>query len=206
MGRLVRSSNALFWAAQIDTGPQKFHHCARRRIDHGKVTMSSVAFEGEGMPSPRQGLWVSGTNSCDRRTALHHILLVCFLKGHFMDLQDRSILLTRAGGGNGAALALELAARSARLTLGGRRRGLLDEVAAAVRERGGQAHVLALDLTGPGAPAAAGVEQDALRVVREGATRTAMITWNREDPAAVDRTLLAHKGALEESVAGHSSL
>lgn len=123
-----------------------------------------------------------------------------------MDLQDRSILLTGAGGGSGAALALELAARSARLTLVGRRLGPLDEVAAAVRERGGQAHVVSLDLTGPGAPAVAGMEQDALTVVRGGATRTAMITLNREDPAAADRTLLARKGALEEAVAGHSSL
>lgn len=123
-----------------------------------------------------------------------------------MDVQDRSVLLMGAGGGFGAALALELAARSARLTVVGRRRGPLDEVAAAVRERGGQAHVVALDLTGPGAPAVAGMEQVALTVVRGGAPRTAMITLNREGPAAVDQTLLARKGALEEAVAGHSSL
>ena len=123
-----------------------------------------------------------------------------------MDLQDRSILLTGAFGGIGAALALELAARSARLTLVGPRRGPTDEVASAVRELGGQAHVVALDLTGPGAPALAGMEQHALTVVRGGTTRTAMITLNCEDPAAVDRTLLARKGALEEAVAGHSSL
>lgn len=78
-----------------------------------------------------------------------------------MDLQERSILLTGAGSGIGAALALELAARSARITLVGRRRGPLDDVAAAVRERGGQAHVVVLDLTGPGAPAvAAAAAQD----------------------------------------------
>ena len=124
-----------------------------------------------------------------------------------MDLQDRSILLTRADGGSGAALASELAARSARRTLVGRRRGPLDEVVAAVQERGGQSHVVALDLTGPGAPAVARMEQDALIVVRGGTTRTAMITLNREDtPATVDRTPLARKGALEEAVAGHSSL
>ena len=123
-----------------------------------------------------------------------------------MDVQDRSILLMGAGGGVGAALALELAARSARLTLVGRRRGPLDEVAVAVRERGGQAHVAALDLTLPGAPAVAGMEQDALTVIRGGAPRTVMFTLNREDPAAVDRTLSARKDALEEAVAGHSSL
>lgn len=268
-----------------------------------------------------------------------------------MDLHNRSILLTGAGSGIGAALALELAARSARITLVGRRRGPLDEVAAAVRERGGQAHVVDLDLTGPGGPAVAaaaaqdhfggvdvlinnagnvragrlesvdesevlaqialnltapilltravipalrasgdglvvnvssgigligmpfystyaatkagiahfgealrrelygegvhvlnvypgatstpmmdsseagaehgfeyespeavaaaaiaGMEEDALTVVRGGATRSAMIALNREDPAAVDRTLFARKGALEEAVAGHSSI
>ena len=121
-----------------------------------------------------------------------------------MDLQDRSFLLTEADGGRGVVLASELDARSARLV--GRRRRPLDEVAAAVRERGGQSHVVALDRTGPGAPAVARMEQDALTVVRGGAARTAMITLNRERPATVDRTLLARKGALEEAVAGHSSL
>lgn len=124
-----------------------------------------------------------------------------------MDLQDRSFLLTEADGGSGVVLASELAARSARLTLVGRRRRPLDEVAAAVRERGGRSHVVALDRTGPGATAVARMEQDALTVVRGGAARTAMITLNREDtPATVDRTPLARKGALEEAVAGHSSL
>lgn len=268
-----------------------------------------------------------------------------------MDLQERSILLTGAGSGIGAAMALELASRSARLTLVGRRSEPLEEVAAMVRERGGQAHVVALDLTAPGAPAAAvaaaqdhfggvdvlinnagnvragrlealdesevlaqialnltapilvtraaipalrasgdglvvnvssgigligmpfystyaatkagiahfgealrrelygegvhvlniypgatstpmmdssqagtehgfeyespqdvataavaGMEQGALTVVRGGATRSAMITLNREDPAAVDRTLFARKAALEEAVAEHSSI
>ncbi|MDI3213945.1 hypothetical protein [Arthrobacter sp. AL12] len=123
-----------------------------------------------------------------------------------MDLQDRSILLTGAGGGSGAALSLELAARSSRYTLVGRRRGPLYEVAAAVRGSGGQSHVVAPDRTGLGAPVVAGMGRDALTVVRRGATRTVMITLNREDPATFDRTLLACKGALEEAAAGHSSL
>ena len=63
-----------------------------------------------------------------------------------MNLHDRSILPAGAGCGSGAALALELAARSARLALVGRRRGPLDEIAAAVPERGGQAHVVALEV------------------------------------------------------------
>ncbi|MET3951031.1 SDR family NAD(P)-dependent oxidoreductase [Arthrobacter sp. UYEF36] len=268
-----------------------------------------------------------------------------------MDLHDRSILLTGAGSGIGAAMALELAARAARLTLVGRRREPLEEVAAIVRERGGQAHVVALDLTAPGAPAiavaaaqdhfegvdvlinnagnvragrletldesevlaqialnltapilltraaipalrasgdglvvnvssgigligmpfystyaatkagiahfgealrrelfgegihvlnvypgatstpmmdssqagaehgfeyespedvaaatVAGMEEGALTVVRGGGTRSAMIALNREDPAAVDRTLFARKADLEEAVAEHSSI
>lgn len=81
-----------------------------------------------------------------------------------MDLQDRSILLTGPDGGSGAALAWQLAVPSVTLTLVSRRRCPLDEVADAVRERGG------------------------------------------EDRAAVKRTLLARKGALEEALAGHSSL
>jgi uncharacterized oxidoreductase len=72
-----------------------------------------------------------------------------------MELHNRSIVLTGAGSGIGRALALELADRSPRLTLVGRRSEPLEEVAALVRERGGSAHVVAADLTAPGAPAAA---------------------------------------------------
>lgn len=70
-----------------------------------------------------------------------------------MDLHRRSILLTGAGSGIGASLALVLAERAARLTLVGRRQAPLEEVAAAVRSAGGEAHVVPADLTGPGAPA-----------------------------------------------------
>ena len=84
-----------------------------------------------------------------------------------MEVRDHSVLLMGAGSGIGAAS--ELAARSPGLTLVGRRRGPLDEVAVGVRERGGQAQVVAL---------------------------------GREDPAAVDRTSLARKGALNEAAAG----
>ncbi len=70
-----------------------------------------------------------------------------------MDLHDRSILLTGAGSGIGRALALQLAEHAPRLTLVGRRTEPLEEVAAQVRERGGQALVVPSDLTAPGAPA-----------------------------------------------------
>ncbi len=69
-----------------------------------------------------------------------------------MDLHDRSILLTGAGSGIGRALALQLADYAPRLTLVGRRAEPLEEVAAQVRERGGQALVVPSDLTSSGAP------------------------------------------------------
>lgn len=69
-----------------------------------------------------------------------------------MDLHRRSIVLTGGGGGIGAALALSLAGHAARLTLVGRREGPLQEVAAAARAAGGEAHVVTADLTEAGAP------------------------------------------------------
>jgi uncharacterized oxidoreductase len=71
-----------------------------------------------------------------------------------MNLHDRSILITGAGSGIGRALALQLADHAPRLTLVGRRTEPLEEVAAHVRERGGQALVVASDLTSSGAPSA----------------------------------------------------
>ncbi|WP_298585623.1 SDR family oxidoreductase [uncultured Kocuria sp.] len=70
-----------------------------------------------------------------------------------MDLNNRSILLTGAGSGIGRALVLELARYSPRLALVGRRSEPLEEVAALVRERGGEAVVIPADLTADGAPA-----------------------------------------------------
>jgi uncharacterized oxidoreductase len=51
-----------------------------------------------------------------------------------------------------------------------------------------------------------GIADGQLSVVRGGPTRTAMVTANRQDPAAVDRMLAECKPALERAVAGHSSL
>lgn len=45
-----------------------------------------------------------------------------------------------------------------------------------------------------------------ISVTRGGETRAQMIAMNRDDPASVDRMLAARKDALEEAVAGHSSL
>lgn len=69
-----------------------------------------------------------------------------------MDLNNRKILLTGAGSGIGRALALELAQYSPHLALVGRRSEPLEEVAALVREKGGQAVIIPADLTADGAP------------------------------------------------------
>lgn len=70
-----------------------------------------------------------------------------------MDLTNRSILLTGAGSGIGRALALELAQYAPHLALVGRRAEPLEEVAALVRDKGGEAVVIPADLTVEGAPA-----------------------------------------------------
>ena len=70
-----------------------------------------------------------------------------------MDLKNASILITGAGSGIGQALALRLAEHAPRLTLVGRRAQPLDQVADRVRELGGQAQVVTVDLTEPGVPA-----------------------------------------------------
>jgi short-subunit dehydrogenase len=69
-----------------------------------------------------------------------------------VDLNDRSILLTGAAGAIGRSLALQLGEYTPRLTLVGRHADTLEEIAALVRERGGQALVVAADLTAPDAP------------------------------------------------------
>jgi uncharacterized oxidoreductase len=69
-----------------------------------------------------------------------------------MDLKNASILITGAGSGIGQALALRLAEHTPRLTLVGRRRAPLDELAERVRAQGARAHVVTADLTEPGEP------------------------------------------------------
>jgi short-subunit dehydrogenase len=64
-------------------------------------------------------------------------------------------VVTGASSGIGRALALGLAGRAGRLTLIARRAPLLEEVAASVREAGGDARVLPLDVSDPAALVAA---------------------------------------------------
>jgi short-subunit dehydrogenase len=66
-----------------------------------------------------------------------------------MKLENTTVLLTGAGGGIGSLVALGLARRGARLALLDHNAKALDEVAAAVREAGGHALPLALDLLDP---------------------------------------------------------
>jgi|HubBroStandDraft_3_1064219.scaffolds.fasta_scaffold05225_2 NAD(P)-dependent dehydrogenase (short-subunit alcohol dehydrogenase family) len=63
-----------------------------------------------------------------------------------MDLQGKGILITGASRGLGAALARELARRGARLILVARGEQALEEVAAAIRAAGGEAHAIAADV------------------------------------------------------------
>jgi NAD(P)-dependent dehydrogenase (short-subunit alcohol dehydrogenase family) len=61
-------------------------------------------------------------------------------------LEDRGVLITGASSGLGRALAEELGARGARTFLVARRSAELERVAAAIRSRGGEAHVFAADV------------------------------------------------------------
>lgn len=70
-----------------------------------------------------------------------------------MNLRGRSILLTGGGSGIGRSLALGVADQQVRLTLVGRRRDPLEEVAEQARSAGSKVHVIAADLTAKGAPA-----------------------------------------------------
>jgi short-subunit dehydrogenase len=66
-----------------------------------------------------------------------------------LDLRGARVLLTGASSGIGRALALELAGHGARLVLASRDKTRLDELAHAVREKGGEAVVVPTDVTDP---------------------------------------------------------
>ena len=63
-----------------------------------------------------------------------------------MSLQGRAALVTGASQGIGRACALALAEAGARVALAARNEGKLNEVAAAIAQKGGAAAVFALDL------------------------------------------------------------
>ena len=67
---------------------------------------------------------------------------------HLKDGVSRKVaIITGAGTGIGAAIALRLAALGWRVILGGRRQDKLDEVAAAIRQAGGEVIVVPCDVT-----------------------------------------------------------
>jgi len=67
-----------------------------------------------------------------------------------MDLQDKTIIITGASSGIGKAAALLFAAEGAKVVLGARRAGPLDEVATQIRQAGGQAAFLDGDVRAEG--------------------------------------------------------
>ena len=70
-------------------------------------------------------------------------------RGSAGSLTGSSIVVTGASQGIGKAVSLELAARGARLTLAARDGAALDQVAAACRERGGEAQAVPTDVSQP---------------------------------------------------------
>lgn len=64
-------------------------------------------------------------------------------------LDDRTALVTGASQGIGAAVASRLAERGARMVLAARSTDKLEKLAQTVRQEGGEAHVLELDLSQP---------------------------------------------------------
>ncbi|MGE5122971.1 MAG: SDR family oxidoreductase [Acidobacteriaceae bacterium] len=61
--------------------------------------------------------------------------------------RDQAVIITGASSGIGRALALQLAAQGAKVTLAARRANLLEEIAAACRQAGGEALVVPTDIT-----------------------------------------------------------
>lgn len=68
-------------------------------------------------------------------------------KGMTMELKDKTIIITGASSGIGAAAALLFAAEGANVVLGARRKGKLEEVVAQINQSNGKASYLAGDVT-----------------------------------------------------------
>lgn len=101
-----------------------------------------------------------------------------------MDLSGKSVLVTGAGSGIGRATAVKIANRGAKLTLTGRREEPLRETARLVEEAGGEARVVAGDVTDP--------------ATRERAVRTAVESFGGLD-VLVNNAGNVRAGRLEDT-------
>jgi NADP-dependent 3-hydroxy acid dehydrogenase YdfG len=109
-------------------------------------------------------------------------------------ISGRVVWVTGAGSGVGEAAALALGGAGARLVLSGRRVEALQAVADAIRGRGGEAHVAALDVAD-----AAAVERTAAFVeetfggcdilVHSAGLNVPNRSWSQLDTAGIDRVL-----------------
>jgi len=103
-------------------------------------------------------------------------------------LAGRHALVTGAGSGIGAAVARELAARGARVSLAGRRLAKLEETAAALGDRSGD--IIPLDVTDSGAVtrAISGITVP-IDILVNNAGRAVSAAFARTDPALFDEML-----------------
>jgi NAD(P)-dependent dehydrogenase (short-subunit alcohol dehydrogenase family) len=69
------------------------------------------------------------------------------LKGITMELADKNVLITGGSRGLGRALAIELAARGAKVVIVARHREALDRVVDEIRQAGGSAHAIEADVS-----------------------------------------------------------
>lgn len=100
----------------------------------------------------------------DHRSVLYILVTTCLVWGKgsasvaAVDVRGKLVVVTGASSGIGAATAEALGAAGARVVLMARTQAALDSVADGVRRRGGEAHVIAVDV-GDSAAAFAAAEQ-----------------------------------------------
>ena len=108
-----------------------------------------------------------------------------------MDIHGRGVLITGASRGLGAALARVLARQGARLALVARGEEALDEVAAAIRATGGEAHAIVADV---------GAKDEVYPIAGAAASlvgEVEVLVHNASDLGPVPLALLADTGCEE---------